>query len=367
MGIAVEPKDSKKFEKTLDQVFKENPGEYEYKPPEIPGGRVSSMVLNRKLNPYPFARTLWVTEEAREYWLPKIEAAANAFHRLETLTVFYGVRRVFTTHFRPEDLVSGFDSLAKMGLVFYPLHQVGSYQGFAHYHPPVEPGRPWTYYGVVGKLEDARAFAEATREGDHKTMGELLGYPPCCTESFNRVWRAGYIDPIWQAGEASYAESPESFELYDPDSRIMRLKPVPEALAVLRYIGIRMVSHIPHSLTCKASQKVAEFFREVAKEEGLYYGALEYSDEILRWNIEWSVLHGIAEVKTPVFKVSTNSTPTYQKYVVQLVGEIPPEEVRHSVTGLVFPYIPSKVRKLTEHPAFLKFEGVIEGREKDEH
>lgn len=26
------------------------------------------------------------------------------------------------------------------------------------------------------------------------------------------------------------------------------------------------------------------------------------------------------------------------------------------MTGLFFPYIPSKVRKLTEHPAFLRFE-----------
>lgn len=331
--------------------------------PNIPGGKLSHMVLNPRLNPYPFARILWVTEEARDYWKPKIDAASAAFHRLETLTVFHGVRRVFTTHFTPENLVDGMKELAKKGLTFLPLHRVGSYQGFAHYHPPVEPGRPWTYYGVVGKPSDALEFAIATDTGDHKAMGELLGYPSCCTDAFNVVWKSGYIDPIWQAGEASYEESPERFEVYEPKDRFMRLKPVPESLPVLRYIGIRLVSHIPHSLTCKASVKVAEGIREVAKEEGLYYGALEYADEILRWNIEWSVLHGIAEIKTPVFKVSTNSVPTYQKYTVQLVGEIPPEEVKYGMTGLVFPYIPSKMRKLTEHPAFLRFEGVI-GEEK---
>ncbi len=322
----------------------------------------SSMVINRRLNPYPFARVLWVTEEAREYWLPKIEAAANAFHRLESLTVFSGVRRVYTTHFTPEQLVEGSKELARLGLVFLPLHRVGTYTGFAHYHPPVEQGKPWTYYGVVGKLEDARAFAQATEEGDHVTMGTLLGYPSCCTATFQKVWTSGYIDPIWQAAEISYLEEPERFEVYDPDSRFVRLSPIPESLPVLRYIGIRLVPNIPHSLTCRASVEFASQIREVAKEEGLYYGALEYADEILRWHIEWSVLHGIAEIKTPVFKVSTNSVPTYQKYVVQLVGEIPPEEVKHSVTGLSFPYIPSKVRKLTEHPAFLRFstEGVGE-------
>lgn len=327
---------------------------------QILEGFKSSMVLNRRLNPYPFARILWVTEEARNYWYPKIQAASNAFHQLETLTVFHGVRRVFTTHFSPENLVDGMNNLAKKGLVFLPLHRVGTYSGFAHYHPPVEPGKPWTYYGVVGKLEDVKAFAHATQVGDHVTMGELLGYPSCCTATFNKVWREGYIDPIWQAGEISYLEAPERFEVYEPKDRFMRLTPVPESLPVLRYIGIRLVSQIPHSLTCQESVKLAEQIREVAKEEGLYYGALEYADEILRWNIEWSALHGIAEVKTPVFKVSTNSVPTYQKYTVQLLGEIPPEDVKHALPGTVFPYIPSKVRKLTEHPAFLKFAEVAE-------
>lgn len=255
---------------------------YQYKPPKLEGGKVSRMVLNPRLNPYPYARTLWVTEEARNYWKPKIDAASAAFHKLETLTVFHGVRRVFTTHFSPENLVDGMKELAKKGLVFLPLHRVGTYTGFAHYHPPVEPGKPWTYYGVVGKLSDALEFAVATEVGDHKAMGELLGYPGCCTEAFNTVWRAGYIDPIWQAGEASYEEAPERFEVFEPENRFMRLKPVPESLPVLRYIGIRLVSHIPHSLTCEASIKVAEGIREVAKEEGLYYGALEYADEIFR-------------------------------------------------------------------------------------
>lgn len=332
------------------------PNRRTYIRPKIEGGKISHMDRNPRLNPYPFARTLWVTEEAQRYWEPKIQAASQAFHRLESLTVFHGVRRVFTTHFTPETLIDGFDQLAKLGLVFYPLHRVGSYTGFAHYHPPVEPGKPWTYYGVVGKLEDAKAFAEATRVGDHETMGELLGYPKCCTESFNTVWKAGYIDPVWQAAEASYEEAPEAFEVFDPKNRFVRLKPIPESLPVLRYIGIRMVSHIPHSLTCEASKEIADKWREVAKEEGLYYGALEYADEMLRWNIEWSVLHGIAEVKTPVFKVSTNSVPTYRKYVVQLVGEIPSEDVKYGMTGLFFPYIPSRVRKLTEHPAFRRFE-----------
>jgi hypothetical protein len=51
--------------------------------------------------------------------------------------------------------------------------------------------------------------------------------------------------------------------------------------------------------------------------------------------MEWSALHGIAEVRTPVFKLATDTDASAATYVVRHHGGGYPE---HGATGLVFPY-----------------------------
>ena len=57
--------------------------------------------------------------------------------------------------------------------------------------------------------------------------------------------------------------------------------------------------------------------------------------ELLNWSVEWSALHGIAEIKTPILKVSTRTDATPHKYTVRRTEETAPTE---AVRGLVFPY-----------------------------
>ena len=56
---------------------------------------------------------------------------------------------------------------------------------------------------------------------------------------------------------------------------------------------------------------------------------------ILDWPMEWSALHGIAEVRTPVFKLAMDTDASAATYVVRHHGRSYPE---HGATGLVFPY-----------------------------
>lgn len=295
---------------------------------------------------HPFARVQWADPAYEATWAPRIARVAAAFHRLELLTVEAGIRRVATLHFRPEDLPRGVAELARKGLSYLPLRAVGTYSGFAHYHPPVEPGKPWTYYGVVGRPEDVTAFAEATERGDHAALGELLGYPACCRAFFSEVWTAGFIDPIWQGAKNAALEGAEVVE---EGERLLHIRGhYPETLPVLRYIGVRMVPHIPHSFRCEASREMARAWAEVARAEGLG-GEVDLALEMLGWGMEWSVLHGIAEVKTPYFRIWTNSMPSRGKWVVRLEGEVPEDAPR----GLGYPYRAPR-KRLTEHPAFLR-------------
>ena len=53
---------------------------------------------------------------------------------------------------------------------------------------------------------------------------------------------------------------------------------------------------------------------------------MDWIEEILSWPASWSALHGIAEVKTPVLKVSTRTDATAHEFVVRRHGRGMPAE-----------------------------------------
>lgn len=289
----------------------------------------------------PFVRTVWVSPEAQRHHGEKVSRALSAYHELEYLTVKHGVRPCMTRHFRPDELPVKMREVVQDGLVFMPLQQVGSYRGFAHYHPPVEPGKPYTFYGVIGKPEDALLFQEATRTGDHVTMGRLLGYAPCCTEFFDKVWRQeGYIDPVFQAAENALSHPGNVRE----GNTIVLGEYSQLVLSVLRYLGVRITANIPCSPTCKQSHNNALAWLELGQQ--LKVDGVEELLDLLRMPMEWSVKNGIARILTPVFTLVTNSMWPTETHTVRFLGHVSAEDVPFAAQGTVFPYVQKSLKGL---------------------
>ena len=70
---------------------------------------------------------------------------------------------------------------------------------------------------------------------------------------------------------------------------------------------------------------------------------------VLSWPIEWSSLHGIAEIKTPILKLITVTDTFAHKHTVKRSGDSYPGE---GAVGLAFPYHRPKKNKLSSSPAF---------------
>lgn len=261
---------------------------------------ITTMKLIEGVDLAPFARTQWKDAESRREWEPILKRAVQAYNAAELETVRQGMRRCTTQHFNPNTMTEDIKRLK--GLAFLPIQRVGVYQGFAHKHPAVVQDKPWNYYGVVGKTaEDAWAFVDATQKGDHRAMGDLLGYPKCCQEFFSTVWMEGFIDPVWQAAAAT-----EGAQI---DGQTVRI-PSSATFDGLRYVGVRMVPHLPCSFSCEGSGEMAEKWSLL---EGM-----DTTLKLLSLPIQWSCLNGIAVVETPYFRIATNSNPCYPKCVVEM-------------------------------------------------
>jgi len=98
------------------------------------------------------------------------------------------------------------------------------------------------------------------------------------------------------------------------------------------------VPHLPCDFHCEPTLKIGRCLLAVAERSG-HAAEADWLQEILSWPAEWSALHGIAEIKTPVLKCITRTDHTDLKYTVRWRGESFPRE---GAAGLAFPYRPPK-------------------------
>jgi hypothetical protein len=191
---------------------------------------------------------------------------------------------------------------------------------------------------VVGH---AKAVAEAEiafRTQQSTALGAILGYPRCCTAFFAEVCDSQrFIDTSWKMAERS---SLTNGQASIGDLTIVTSAPA-ELNLFLRWLGIRPVFHLPCCLTCEASIGVA---REIAAVATQVAGAEEIASiyRILRWPIQWSALHGIAEIETPVLRIATRTDSTALKYTVRIQGDL--ESVVHAARGNRFPFVEPRSR-----------------------
>ncbi|MCP4547299.1 MAG: radical SAM protein [bacterium] len=255
-----------------------------------------------------FTRVSWVSDAARTIWEPRLNRIREAWAEIEWLTVAAGIRPCAVTMVSPEDFEVGAGPWAEHGLSALPLE-------------------PNLFRIALGTPQHVAQFKKAWDAADQKAIGKLLGYPPCCHEFFRQVWvEQGLVDTTWPMAAAT-APPPDG-------SRSIELAGPPETNILWRWLGARAVFHLPCRFDCEPSVELARKYLHVGREAG-YGEEIDWLREILSWPVEWSALHGIAEVKTPVLKVSTRTDATARKYIVRRRGD---SFSAQGARGLGFPY-----------------------------
>jgi hypothetical protein len=97
---------------------------------------------------------------------------------------------------------------------------------------------------------------------------------------------------------------------------------------------VRMIPHLPCSFDCSQSKLMAEQFNSLGASVHLTEATTKLR-EVFRWPLEWSALHGIAEVRTPILKFSFPTDATATALMVRWQGDIYPEM---GARGIGFPY-----------------------------
>lgn len=280
---------------------------------------------------HDFTRLAWVSDPAREVWEPRVRRVAAMLPELELRTIEGGGRRAALRVVAEGELGSLRAELSRRQLAMLPLQGLRQSRNYSAALAPCQTGQPDAYWYVIGLQHTVAQVAGLFIDNDNDAIGEMLGYPPCCVSFFQRTWvAAGMLDTTWPAAAGSACVRFRS-------EREIDIPAVSACAPHLRWLGVRAVFHLPCSYDCEASDQLAQRHLDLARDLGFSEEA-EWLRQMLGWPAEWSALHGIAEIRTPIVKVVTRTDATARKYVMRYHGRGLAGMPEDAPAGLVFPF-----------------------------
>jgi len=260
-----------------------------------------------------FTKHHWINDETRALWEPRIGKVCACLVELEWRSILEGVRVCALRVVAPREFEVLSGTLARHGLVVDALEKIAAQDGYASSRRAARAGEPFRYWCVIGRPGDIQQMKAAQLIGDDQAVGRLLGYPPCCTVFYQNVWvKDGFIDTTWpMAHNATRKRSITRTHVEIPA--------VSKCSILLRWLGLRIVFHLPCSFDCQPTVKLADKFIEIARAAG-YHQEMDWLEEMLSWPVEWSALYGLAEITTPVGTTFTVTDVTDEKYRVSYNG-----------------------------------------------
>ncbi|PIU15902.1 hypothetical protein COT20_01060 [bacterium (Candidatus Gribaldobacteria) CG08_land_8_20_14_0_20_39_15] len=227
-----------------------------------------------------------------EEWPEKLGRMSQLFYEAEYQTVKKRLRTAATLNIDPNNLQAKMEKINKDSLIFAPLRKLKHFPGYSLCQETAEPGEPFLWFGCLTRTyKDAQTFKQADLKQDYRTIGHMLGFPDCCIDYFKKTFPVN-PDPVWVNLEG-------------------KIIGYPECNTLLRYFGVRMVSHMPCLPRCQATKKLGEDWLKVMQDIDKNLADEFYN--LLATPVTWNSYHGVVQIETPYFIGLANTFPYLRK------------------------------------------------------
>lgn len=252
--------------------------------------------------PPPFCRLSWSSEAARNLWEPRLNAARDLIEDMGLLTC--GTGRLLVVR------AASLSRLAAMAAGWgVPFDSLGA--------------APETPHGVAAGRH-GRLLVRVGNAGP--------GAPRAAYEADPEV------DPLW----ALAAAEPEA-RRFDA-GRGLGVGGHWAANPMLAALGLSIGRGWPSGFDCAEAAAQGQALLDAATAHGREEAAL-WLREILSWPVSWTALHGIAEIKTPVFRAIRSTPWTAARLTIERQGSAMPEA---AARGLGFPFAAARMARRRE-------------------
>ena len=273
---------------------------------------------DQPLNPIP--RVSWVSMEAQAIWEPRLDKIRTMLEEstIQIARARQGLCSVrLISHIRYEPLARRASELG-VSTAFLPSTVL----------PGAIPTRAWEGKSgllVTGANDDVATAISAFSIGDINSFLKRLDLPSCCRKHV-----------VQQAPTATLHQHVIGLAMGQSGDTIVEEKIRFHPL--LLDMGLSVFPIIPCSYSCHHAANSAEAIFQLANDAGMRE-EVGWMRECLAWPLSWSSLHGIVEIKTPLFKLSVPSIGLLGNTKILRESN---ENVPLGATGLTFPY--TKIR-----------------------
>jgi 2-polyprenyl-3-methyl-5-hydroxy-6-metoxy-1,4-benzoquinol methylase len=277
-----------------------------------------------------WTRIIWNSNSAKSVWEPRISQISKAFLNIEKNTVLQSIKPSWLTAMSPDEYAQTATSLEHTDFVVHALNKMPVSTSYTSSPQKYIEGQPFNYRVVLTKQSLLTDWITAWDTNNNHMIGHLLGFPKCCQDFFKSHWiDQQFLDTSWPMSLTG-THGPK------------------ECNILLRWLGVRAVSHLPCNFNCNETYQIARKNIDWAYQNG-YAQEMEWLEEMLDWPVQWSALHGIAEIRTPILKISARTDATADLVVVDKQGFSYPAE---GSSGTKFPYINKAKSIITKNNAF---------------
>ncbi|MDG2534132.1 hypothetical protein P6144_10770 [Sphingomonas sp. HITSZ_GF] len=252
--------------------------------------------------PPPFCRSSWSSEAARALWEPRLNAVRDLIEDMGMLTSGEGCT-----------LVVRANSLRRLTALAAGWGVSCQSQGPA----------PETPHAVAAGRH-GRLIVRIGNGGPPAPMAACEADP--------------LVDPLWMLAQAE----PEA-RRFD-EGRGLGVAGHWASNPMLAAIGISIGQHWPSGFDCPAATARGQALLDAAAAHGREEAA-NWLREILSWPVSWTALHGIAEIKTPVFRAIRTTPWTAARHTIERQGSAMPEG---AARGLGFPFAAARMARRRE-------------------
>jgi siroheme synthase len=272
----------------------------------------------------------WASAQARDEWAASLSRIREVVREIQWRSVAHGVRSCALLAGQDAEDVSLRAVSAAHGLSCCDVTESDNITS-CHWLTEAAVERVPNRRGmVIGQERALREFLSAWHERDDAAVDRMLGVPACCAQTYRELCGDGdVLDPTWPYAARSNPDvATNTITVSSGGARVNATN------TLWRWIGLRAVPYFPCSYECPATADLARTLEHIAEEAGI---AHEWSRlmTVLSWPCEWTALHGIAEIRTPILKFRTATDATAGKYVVRWAGSSFPRE---GAAGSGFPY-----------------------------
>lgn len=283
----------------------------------------------------PFLRMAWATAPARDRWSGTLSRLIDEVRTSEWLSVAAGLRSaaiIAVPQSQAAALAHEWSSRG-LGSRVVSRHEAMQLRALNGKMPDLAPADEVHLLARSERIDELEA---TWRSADLVSRAASLGYPPCCAAFMETVAvKRRCLDTTWAMVEGhTYEEN---------GAQIAEIDRCP-VNPLLSALGLRATPHRPCSFHCQETQRLANAYGDL-RVKAAAQPDQEGLAEVLGWPVEWSTLHGIIEVRLPIFKICYDGDATGSCYKVRLTGGAVPE---HAAKGLQFPnLLPERPRVRT--------------------